>query len=303
MQHEGRDGGRISHPYQVLLRLVGRKPGITPAKCALALEAHDDSPEELDRIVALVDLPEDEIRTRIGVSKPTWDNAKKVLPKFAEQLGDVIRQGNSYTLADAPGRADAGPAQSAAPIAAGGNQRTVRVPRTARRVTPETIGQAGIADRSDEVQIPPDLDPQAAAEAIAVRLDRLRRHNFLLRDLARHLYRAGAEITEQQYDMLALVPEHGYLVEVKTLDGTDADEREQVQRAAAQLLYYEAFVTPPVVGNTAVSKIACFEQPITGAHRQWLNHLGIAAIWKNGDSFSGDDAAEDFLRRYIEAED
>lgn len=79
-----------SHPYQVLLRLVGRKPGITRTKCALALEARNGSPEELDRIARLADLSEEEIRRRIGVTEANWDNAKKVLPSLAEQLGDVI---------------------------------------------------------------------------------------------------------------------------------------------------------------------------------------------------------------------
>jgi hypothetical protein len=72
-----------SHPYQVLLRLIAQRPGITRAKCALALEARDDSPQELERIVALSDLSEDRILAQIGVSKANWDNAKKVIPHFA----------------------------------------------------------------------------------------------------------------------------------------------------------------------------------------------------------------------------
>jgi len=106
MTHEA--DGQVSHPYQVLLRLVARKPGITRAKRALALEARNDSPEELERIVALADLAEDEICRRIGMTKSNWDNAKKVLPKWAEQLEDVVRTGQSFVLADAPGRANAG---------------------------------------------------------------------------------------------------------------------------------------------------------------------------------------------------
>jgi hypothetical protein len=50
-RHDG--GGNTSHPYQVMLRLIARRPGITRAKCALALEARDDSPQELNRIVGL----------------------------------------------------------------------------------------------------------------------------------------------------------------------------------------------------------------------------------------------------------
>jgi len=109
MSHDGGDG-EPSHPYQVLLKLIARKPGIAKPKCALALAARNDSPEELARIVALVNQPEARIRSILGVSKSNWANAVKVLPKFAEQLGDVVRSGPlggyQYEIADAPGRAD-----------------------------------------------------------------------------------------------------------------------------------------------------------------------------------------------------
>lgn len=102
LSHYGGDA-TASHPYQVMLRLIARRPGITRAKCALALEARDDSPGEFERIVQLSRLPEEQILDRIGVSQANWDNAKKVLPRFAEQLGDVSKSGQSYTIAKAPG--------------------------------------------------------------------------------------------------------------------------------------------------------------------------------------------------------
>jgi hypothetical protein len=74
--HFGGDA-EASHPYQVLLHLIAKQPGISRAKCALALEAKNDSQEELQRIVDLSGLAEDEIRRRIGASQSNWDNAKK----------------------------------------------------------------------------------------------------------------------------------------------------------------------------------------------------------------------------------
>jgi hypothetical protein len=297
MIHEGADG-EASHPYQVLLRLVARKPGITRAKCALALEARNDSPEELDRIVELADLPEDEIRDQLGVTKSNWDNAKKVLPKLAEQLGDVVRTGQSYVLAVAPGRADAvvpevlvGPAPRAAR----------RAPRSSREVTPETIGRAGMADRFDEVEIPPELDPAAAREAIRQRLERLRRHNSIVRALAARLREARARLYEDPFDLLAIIGAVNILGEVKTLDGSEADERDRVQEALAQLLYYEAFVTAPVIGADAIHKIACFEAPITAAHQAWLNRAGIGTIWLVREGrFGGDALAARVLGDFLE---
>lgn len=290
-----------SHPYQVLLRLVARRPGITRAKCALALEARDDSAEELDRIVALADLDEEVIRRQIGVKKSNWDNAQKILPRFAEQLGDVVKQGRSFTLAAGPGDADAGPAQTLAhsrarvprPIHA-------RPPSTSRLVTPDTIARAG-AEGFDEVAISPDLDPAAAQAAIRQRLARLGRHNAIVRAFGARLSEAGARLYEDPFDALALFGEVGVLAEMKSLNGSPADERDRVMEALSQLLYYEAFVTASVAGEAAIHKIACFEAPITAAHQKWLNNAGIGSLWQlPHGSFGGDALAANVLGDYIE---
>jgi len=300
-----------SHPYQVLLRLVARKPGITRAKCALALEARNDSPEELDRIARLADLPEEQILRRIGVTEANWDNAKKVLPSLAEQLGDVIvtrrRRERTYRLADAPGRADAGPAAARAAVPPARPARGVavavpRAPRTSRQVTPEAIGRAGTLEQFDEEPpTSPAPDPAAIAAANRRRLDRLRRHNLVVQGLAARLAAAGAQLHEDPFDILALIGAVGILVEVKTLDGTEEDERERVRDALAQLLYYEPFAAAPVVGQAAIHKIACFERPISADHRVWLNASGIGVIWslENG-RFAGDALGARVLGGYLE---
>lgn len=274
------------------------------AKCALALEANTDLPEELDRIAELAELSEDTIRARIGVTKSNWDNAKKVLPKFAEQLGDVIRSGHSFVIADAPGRADEGAdaALAAHPRRAGKRPPAgARAPRSSRAVTGENIARAGVADRSDEVDVPsPEIDPAAAAEAVRLRADRLRRHNLLVQAFATRLEAAGAQLYEDPFDILGLLPALGILVEVKTLDGTKKDERERVRDALAQLLYYEAFVTHPVAGEAPIRKIACFERRVSNPHREWLNGQDIATIWKEDGAFVGDALATDFLGHHLE---
>ncbi len=294
-----------SHPYQVLLRLVGRKPGITRAKCALALEARNDTAAELERIAALADYDEEAIRTRIGVSQSNWDNAKKVLPSLAEQLGDVtvnVRDRvKTYRLADAPGKADVPDGLESAPVARPPGSSS-RAPRTSRWVTPETIGRAGTAERSDEVPpTPPSADPVAAAAAARLRLDRLRRHNLLVQALARRLAACGGQLHEDPFDVLALIDSVGILVEVKTLDGTDDDERLRVRDALSQLLYYEAFAAAPIIEKNAIRKIACFERAISEAHRAWLNtEAEIGVIWatENG-GFAWDDLAASILRRWL----
>jgi len=305
MSHDGGDG-EASHPYQVLLRLIARKPGITKPKCALALEAKNDSPEELARIVALVELPEGEIRRRIGVTQSNWANAVKVLPKLADQLRDVVRTGHRghyrYQIADAPGRADAGAAEPRAGAIPARARRPSgpRAPRTSREVTPATIATTATADTFDEVEVPPAVDPAVAAAAVRARLDRRRRHNLLVQKLAVRLTARGGRLYEDPFDILTVVEDLGILAEVKTLDGTEEDERDRVRDALSQLLYYEAFVTRPVAGEAAIRKVACFERRISDAHTSWLNHHGIGVIWQDGDRFGGDELAAEFLARFLE---
>jgi hypothetical protein len=294
--HQGEDA-TASHPYQVLLRLVARKPGITRAKCALALEARDDSQKELERIVKLANLPEERIRSKIGVSQPNWDNAKKLIPSFAEQLGDVIKIGQKFYLAESPGVGRVVDGPSKPPGRAG-----ARVPgtaRTSRTVTPDTIGLAGMAERK-EPSVPPNLDPAAAVEANRLRGERLRRHNLLVRALAGRLWAKGMALDEDPFDILAVRESVGILGEIKTLDGSADDERERVREALAQLLYYEAFAIRPSGSGAAIHKVACFERPISGDHQSWLNKSGIATIWKVDDRFAGDALAANTLGRYLE---
>lgn len=293
------DDTTASHPYQVLLRLVARKPGISRAMCALALEARDDSAEELERIVGLADLTEEEVRDRIRVSKPNWDNAKKVLPRFAEQLGDVVKTGQTFRLADAPGSGNADTAPATTHDRASVQPRR---PRASRRVTADTIGIAGInANETDEVPPPPpDLDPEAQRLVVQVRRDRLRRHNLLVRRLAGRFEAIGMSLYEDPFDILAISARAGILGEVKTLDGTVEDERVRVREALGQLLYYEAFVTPPG-GGAITHKVACFERRPTEDHQAWLNGAGIATIWPaNNDRFAGDALAVRLLGDFLE---
>jgi len=298
MSHGGGDSTE-SHPYQVLLRLVARKPGITRAKCALALEARDDSQAELDRIAELAGRTEAQIIRRLRVTKANWDNAKKVLPKFAEQLADVIRNRDLFTIADAPGRADAGPA--ARPAAAGQHAAaTPRAPRTSRPVTPETIGRAATEEGFDEFAVSQGFDPATAAEGIRSRRNRLRRHNLLVQRLAARLAAAGGELFEDPFDVLAILRDLGILAEIKTLDGTAPDERDRVSEALAQLLYYEAFLLPPLAERSSVRMVACFEGRPSDDHIRWLNQRNIAVIWQSGDGFAGDALAANFLGRYLE---
>jgi hypothetical protein len=292
MTHKGGDSV-ASHPYQVLLRLVARRPGITRAKCPLALEAKDDSEQELERIVELAGLDEAEIRASLGVTKPNWNNAKKILPSFAEQLGDVVKVGNAFYLGDVPGEAKESRADLEKVEPRGGARR----PRKASAVTAASIAKSTAVERWDEVDAPEhlDIDPQAVMARRRRLNSRLKRHNDLVRKVAVQLEREGGQLFENPFDCLACFREEGLLLEVKSLDGTQEDERSRVREALGQLLYYESFVTKPVVSKRAVRKVACFEAQIGLDHVHWLEEADIYVIWDTASGFGASPKARSEL--------
>ena len=293
MTHDGGDG-ESSHPYQVLLRLVAKRPGITRAKSALALEAKNDSDEELDRITALSDLGEDKILEAIHVTESNWDNAKKILPRFAEQLGDVFKgEGQQFFLADAPGSGDDTLSETEPHTRAPSTRR----PKSASAVNANTIAKSGTSegwDEADEID-ESQLDPEALRACREKLRDRLHRHNLIVQRLAALVEQEGGKLFENPFDCLAGFDSHGLLAEVKSLDGTPSDEVSRVRDALAQLLYYEAFVTEPLIDDRMVKKVACFEKKISEPHVQWLQKNNISVIWCDGDRFDGTAYAKDQL--------
>lgn len=288
MRHHGNYGG-TSHPYQVLLRLIANVPGITRANCALALEAKDDSEDELDRIVKLAKLDEDKIVEKLGVSRTNWDNAKKVLPSFAEQLGDARKIGHSLYLNDpltTTKTTQPKESTSTASVAPAGSRRE------ASKVKAADIAKAGTVETFDEV---PEAAVVATPEEVAASkeklADRLKRHNLIVQKVAALLEAHGAELFENPFDCLARFEDTCLLLEVKTLDRSAEDEISRVREALAQLLYYEAFVAGKYSDKRQVMKLAVFEFPITHAHGEWLRASNIEAIIVDGEEYLASAAA------------
>ena len=80
-----------SHPYQVLLNIVKERPNLNRDRLALALEAEDDSSNELQRILQIADSPN--WIELISCSEAQRRNAVKILPAIARQIGDIIGTG------------------------------------------------------------------------------------------------------------------------------------------------------------------------------------------------------------------
>jgi len=261
--------GTVAHPYKILLRLVGERPGIQAAKLALALEARDDSEEEFARIRALADRPWDEVRLELGISEHQARNATKILPAIARQLDDLRADGDGYTL-----------------VARANVQRRVRRERRRReqlgnrRVTPETIARAPTFQGR-----PPDeqgfANPVLTAE---MRRLRLTEHQRLVRSFADILDEQGYELFEDPYDILG---RRGagptLLAEVKTLDGQEADEIAQVRAALAQILYYDNLSVPPHLKPNGLLNVALFNRRISEKHSAFLEAMRISVVWITGD--------------------
>ena len=93
LEHEG------SHPYRHLLRIVKNNPGIKSNILAMCLEAKDDGKKERERVDNIVKkmLNTDNAAQRVKIlneegvecSLNSFNNAAKVLPGIAKQLGDI----------------------------------------------------------------------------------------------------------------------------------------------------------------------------------------------------------------------
>ena len=118
---------------------------------------------------------------------------------------------------------------------------------------------------------------------------------MIVRSLAKDLEAEGAELFQNPFDCLACFAAEGLLIEVKSLDETEKDEVLRVRDALAQLLYYESFVTRPLVKKRAVRKIACFEYKVSDDHVSWLQSSNIYVVWVAGDGFDGTAEAKDEL--------
>lgn len=285
------DDQGVSHPYRIMLRLLKERPGTPRALCALALEARNDSESEFERILGLRDLDDEEaIRNSIGATQSNWNNAKKILPSIAEQIGDVAKSGDSLFYVGEQIAAD-----HLAP-----NRHRREEPRwgRARPTSAESIAAWRGSDESDE-GVP--LVWVSTSHGVQLRAERTERHNGIVRAFARGVVGATA-FWEDPIDCLAQVGGVALLAEVKTLDGSPSDERRQVRTAAGQLLYYEFFSMPEELTGEdfAVEKLAVFESQPSAEHVDWLISLGIAPIWMIGGAFSTRPDVAARLKDYVE---
>lgn len=276
------EGNEESHPYELLLRLVGDRPGIDARRLALALEAKNDSEEEYNRILSLADSRDwESLLTELEVSEHQARNAIKILPALARQLGDLHEERGTYYPTMRPARR--GRPRSRSRRSARLGQASRPSYRRHRRVALNEIARSPETPSTRE---PREEDYASPRETEARRRERLRRHQQLVRDFAAQLAMAGYELQEDPFDILAThASVSSILTEAKTLEESGSDEPVQVRASIGQLSYYEYLEVPPDAMSHSLIKVALFEQPISEPHITLLESLNIIVVWREERDF------------------
>lgn len=244
------ENGQASHPYRILLRLVADRPGIEKRKLMLSLEARDDTPLEYQRILNLADESFDQILTATQASKRSADNAVKILPSIAEQVGDIKRAaGTAYPTAHA-GVSEDSLIESETP-----SEYEASQPAAPTQFDPANIAPIPNFAAAGAVNV--DL-----TAAIQLRTRRIIEHQQTVTSIAQLFGSFGYSTYANPYDCLAHRDQvGGILVEVKTLDGSKADERRQSEKALGQLRGYAYYSVPSQLKEPKLLEIAAYSAP------------------------------------------
>lgn len=295
---EDRDG-HVSHPVQILLRLVDEVALDSRSGMQVALEAVDDSAREFRRIARIAALPEDErveALTAVGWTDSQLANAIKILPAFAEQSGLITTDGvGRFILTDA-GRRALGRAGVRTPPEAPPGRRPPR--RRRRRPTSISTADPGEVGRSRrllgaERRV---LTPEEQAIAAELLYERTERHQELVRTVAAAC--RGGEFHEDAaaFDLVIdLDPAEALvLAEVKTVSG---DAAAQLRGAVGQLLYYEYFAVAEAFPGRAVRKVVVVDDRVPDELAAFLQANGIGLItYVDGEFVALNELGEEIAR-------
>jgi hypothetical protein len=265
---EGTDG-EISHPYRILLKLVQDKSGIETKKLMLTLEAENDSIEEYERIVALSELTLEEIRQSTGTSISMADNATKILPGIAEQLGDIVRRRN---YAFPIGR-----------IVITEDEISTEIPPEAtnpegvlysqyRPVTSVTIAIDPIFNTISTVSID-------YTESIRIRQQRLSEHQEIVRQLGLFCEERAFELYEGKFDCLSTMEETALVFEIKTILSSMSDQEKQTIKGVGQLKYYKFSIVSRQMEYEEIKEFLVYSQKPQVSLIEFCAAENIKVVW------------------------
>ncbi|MDT3279662.1 hypothetical protein [Shewanella scandinavica] len=268
------------HPYKVLLKLVEKNPGLNRKFSCLCLETIDDSEEELSRVCDLIKKAEEIYKNHskkrkleeiiaelVNDSPNNINNAIKILPSFAEQAGDIVIEKNNKLFLKEKNHQTTNKESAKLFLK---NQK-----KSSRKVSANEIANAGTLYNEGDIDyvIMDENHAENMRETLSLRADRLKRHNIIVKIIAKILENKGFTLYESPYDCLARRENDAIIFEVKSLNGYMGDEVSQVRAALAQLKYYEEF--SDLQGAKKVTLVAVFEVKISEEHENWLSKHGI----------------------------
>ncbi len=277
--------GRNSHPIVILLRLVDTVAFTSTDGMELALEAATDTEIEFERVVKLAKLDSDERRKRLldlGATEHKIANARKILPKYAENTNLIVRTSNgTFVLTNDGANAIGG---FAAPT---NRVVTTRTKRPRRRLkkninftdNPSTLGRS--RSPSDEPQRATSPEDQEAAKDLTE--ERTERHQQLVRATARACRPGKFSEDQFSYDLLVDLGTPGPidLIEAKSIDN---DAHKQIRNAVGQLLYYEHFIVRPTFPTRQIVKTVTVDKDVDNELAGFLEALDIGLVFVDGVS-------------------
>ena len=271
--------GRVSHPVQILLRLLDEIEFDSRSGMELALEATDDSVAEFRRVGVLAGLPEDERIARLkslGWTESQLANATKILPAFALQSGLITADGaGRFILTDA-GRRATGRVSVRVDGAKKAARRAVRARRRPTSVStrnPREVAQHRRMMGSERRA----LTPEEQALAAELLYERTQRHQVLVRTIAEACRSGDFHEDAAAYDLLVDLDGSAplVLIEVKTIVG---DATLQVRGAVGQLLYYEYFAVAEGFPGRAVQRLVVVDERVSDELGSFLETNAIGLI-------------------------
>ncbi len=271
--------GRVSHPVQILLRLVDEAALDSREGMELALEAVDDSVAEFDRIVQIATMPSasriDALKT-LGWTTSQIANSVKIIPSFAEQSGLITTDGaGRYILTEAGQRVINRPA-----ITTQAPPGTATVVTSHRRAavsaTTRNASEVGLSRRAPTGNRRA-VTPEEQAFAAELLYERTERHQAVVRVVAAHSKSGKFYEDSASYDLLIDLDSFDplVLIEVKTISG---DSAAQIRAAVGQLLYYEYFSVTPTFPGREIRRLIVTDARIDDELADFLQSHNVAAI-------------------------
>ena len=267
------DNGEISHPYQILLKIVNKFPGIDTPKLMLALEAENDSEKEFNRITNLVQKPVEEIIEEIGTTRSIAANAVKILPGIGEQLKDIKRIANK-----------AYPVENI--VATEDELITLKeeydIPTKEKTSFKEVTSEVIAKDPNLKVISSVNIE---LSDAIKTRQQRLAEHQEIVRLLAILNEKCGFKLFEGKFDCLGIKGDTALLYEVKTILESAPDQEKQTIKGVGQLKYYKFSIVQQQMEFSDIKEVLVFSRKPDTQIIDFCTAENIVVIWRDDDSF------------------